>query len=203
MKRRSVVSLVVAASAVSFTAGRVFSQDAKPATPSKEDMQKMMEEMAKPVDQHKSLAATAGDWESESTCWFEGPEGPATKTKSTFTAKSILGGLYIQHQHKGEMMGRPFEGVGFTGYSKEKGKYVAVWCDNFSSTPTVMWGNADAAGKVITFDGEPMSMMGMNYTPRWIERRDDADHATFEMWSKYEGTPEYVKEMEMKSTRKK
>jgi hypothetical protein len=200
---RSTVSVAVAVSAVSFTAGRVFSQDSKPAAPSKEEMEKMCAEMARPVEQHKTLAATAGDWDCESTCWFEGPEGPATKSKGSFSAKSVLNGLYIHHEHRGEMMGKQFEGIGLTGYSKEKQKYVAVWCDNFTSTPMVMWGTADASGKVITFEGEKMSMMGMTYTPRWIERHDDADHSTFEMWSKYEGAPDYVKEMEMKSTRRK
>jgi uncharacterized protein DUF1579 len=200
---RSTLSVAVAVGAVSFTAGRVFSQDTKPAAPSKEDMEKMCAEMARPVEQHKAIATGAGDWDCECNCWFEGPEGPATKSKSTFAAKSVLNGLYLMSEHKGEMMGKPYEGVAFTGYSKEKQKYVAVWVDSMSSTPMVLYGTADAAGKVITFEGEKMTMMGMTYTPRWIERHDDADHMTFEMWSKYEGAPDYVKEMEMKSTRKK
>lgn len=200
---RSTVSLVVAASAVSFTAGRVFSQDSKPAAPSKEDMQKMCEEMARPVEQHKTLAEGAGAWDAEATMWMQGPEGPPEKSKGSFTSKSALGGLWLVSEHKGEAMGKAFEGIALHGYSKDKQKYVVVWCDSMNSSPTVMYGTADAAGKVITYDGEKETMMGMTYTPRWIERRDDADHRSFEMWSKYEGTPDYVKEMEMKSTRRK
>jgi hypothetical protein len=203
MNWRSVVSLMVAASAVSFTAGRVFSQDTGPAGPSPEEKQKLCEEMAKPVDQHKKLAQAAGDWESETTTWMQGPEGAPTKSKASYSAKSVLNGLWLMSQHKGEMNGKPFEGIAFTGYSKERQKHVVVWFDSMSSTPMVLWGTADPSGKVITFEGEPMTMMGQTFTPRWIERYDDADRATFEMWSKYEGAGDYIKEMEMKSTRRK
>lgn len=203
MSLRSVVSLVVAASAVSFTAGHVFSQERSPEGPSAQDRQKLCEEAAKPVEQHKKLAESAGEWQSETTIWTQGPEGEATKSKWTYSTKPVLNGLWVMSQHKGEMNGKPFEGTAFTGFSKEQQKYVTVWFDSMNSSPVVMWGKPDASGKSITFEGERTTFAGRTYTPRWVERYDDADHGTFEMWSKYEGSGDYVKEMEMKSTRRK
>ena len=51
-------------------------------------------------------------------------------------------------------MGKPFHGIGFTGYDNVRQKYNSVWIDDMSTTILVSEGDADPDGKVITFDGD-------------------------------------------------
>ena len=184
--------------AVGFTAGRVFSQDAK--APTKEDMEKAWAEMAAPAEEHKNLAASAGTWDCEMTMFEPGSE--PKKEKGVITSKSVLNGLYLFSEHKSQMNGKPFEGIAFEGYSKEKKKYFTFWADQMGSTPMLMWGSME--GKTITYDGDvyDCGVMGQ-MTPRCKVTHDDADHMTFEFWAKMGGAPDYAKMMEGKYTRRK
>jgi hypothetical protein len=194
--------MTVLGSSLAFGLGRAWSDDKAGKMPSPEEMEKMMAEMAAPVEQHKTLAATAGNWDGEVTMWMD-PANP-TKSKGTSTRKVIGNGLYVVEEFKGEFMGKPFEGFGVHGYSKDKKQYVGFWCDNVSTTPEFMWGTPDASGKVVTYEGAEMTCAMGPYTPRWVVKYEDADHSTFEHWSKSAMSGgEFVKEVEVKSTRKK
>jgi hypothetical protein len=202
MSWRSTVTVAVVVGAVAFTAGRVFSQDSGSKMPSPEEMQKMMAEMAAPAEEHRKLAALAGTWDCEMTMFEPGKE--PTKTKGVSTSTSVMNGLYVETVHRSEMDGQPFEGRGFDGYSKEKKQYFTFWADSMGTTPMLLWGTADATGKVITYDGDvydcgPMGQM----TPRTKVTREDADHFTFEFWAKMGGAPDYMKMMEGTYTRRK
>ena len=195
---RSTLTGALVVGAVGFTAGRVFSQDAK--GPSEEEMRKMMAEMAAPAEEHKKLAANAGTWDVDMTMYEPGKE--PSKEKGVVTSATVLNGLYVRSEHKMTMGGQPFEGIGIDGYSKEKKKYFSFWADQMGSTPMLLWGTED--GKTVTYDGDvydcgPMGQM----TPRIKIVHDDADHYTFEFWAKMGGAPDYVKMMEGKYTRRK
>jgi hypothetical protein len=188
--------------AVGFTAGRVFSQDGAKKEMTEEEKMKAFMEMATPAEEHKKLAAHAGTWDCEMTMFEKGKE--PQKSKGVATYSSVLNGLFVASEYKGEMGGMPFEGRGFDGYSKEKKKYFSLWADQMGSTPMILWGTADATGKTITYDGDvydcgPMGQM----TPRIKITQDDADHTTFEFWAKMNNDPEYGKMMEGKYTRRK
>ena len=206
MSWRSTVTVAVVVGAVAFTAGRVFSQDAKgpdaPKAPSPEEMQKMMAEMSAPAPEHAGIVAMAGTWDADVSMWME-PGAEAMKSKGVSKVTAINGGHYVMDQYESEFMGTKFTGLGVHGFSKEKKKYVAFWCDSMNTTPMTLWGTADASGKVLTFDGEPMTCPMGGFTPRFVQKNEDADHYTFEMWSKYEGMGDYVKEMEIRYTRRK
>lgn len=195
---RSTLTAALVVGAVGFTAGRVFSQDAK--MPSKEEMEKMWAEMAAPAEEHKQLAALAGTWDCEMTHF--GPGAEPTKMKGVTTTKSVMNGLYIASEHKSEMMGKPFEGFGLEGYSKEKKQYFTFWADSMGSTPMLLWGKAD--GKTFTYDGDVYDCGAMGkFTPRIKMTHDDADHMTFEFWGKMDGAADYAKFMEGKYARRK
>lgn len=202
MNWRSTLTAVLVVGAVGFTAGRVFSDEAEgKKMPGKDEMKALMAEMARPVEQHTKLAADAGTWDADVTMWMPG-EAPVL-SKGVSTTKSILGGLWLHDEFKGEFDGNAFEGGTVLGFSKDKQKFFGLWVSSMGTNPEVVWGTADASGKVVTFDGEPMQCpMGM-YTPRWVCRHVDADHKTFEHWSKMEGTADYVKGLEIKYTRRK
>jgi len=204
MNWRSAATLAVVVGAMGFAAGRVYSQDGKdgPKMPSPDEMQKMMDEMAKPADQNKMLAAGAGTWDCEMTMFPPGKE--PTKEKGVTTSTAQMNGLYVSSEHRSTMDGKPFEGHAIDGYSKEKKKYFTFWYDQMGTTPMLLWGDADASGKTITYDGDvydcgPMGQM----TPRMKMTHDDADHMSFEFWAKFGGMSEYAKMMEGKYTRRK
>lgn len=202
MSWRSTLTVAVVVGAAAFAAGRGWSEDEKGGMPSKEEMEKMMADMAAPAEEHKKLAANAGIWDGEMTMKEPGAE-PKTE-KGVVTMKTALGGLYVVSEHKMTMDGKPFEGIGVDGYSKEKKKYFTFWADQMGSTPMLLWGTPDATGKVITYDGDaydcgPMGQM----TPRTKVTFVDADHYTFEFWAKMGDSSEYVNFMEGKFTRRK
>lgn len=201
---RSTLSVAVAVGAVGFTAGRVFSQDAKPGdkAPSPEEMQKMMAEMAKPVKQHEQIAATAGEWDSDVSMWMA-PGAEPMKSKGSMSSKIICNGLWMVGEHRGEMMGNQFNGHEIFGYDKEKKQYFGVFVCSMNTAPEVVWGTSEDEGKTITLTGGETTCGGMTYTPKWVIKNTDADHFTFEHWSKMAGTPDFVREMEIKSTRRK
>jgi hypothetical protein len=203
MSWKNTVSVAMVVGAIAFAAGRGYTQD-KPAEPPKpEDMQKLFAEMRAPAEQHKALAATEGTWEGD-TSMFMDPSAPPIKSKGTSVRKSINGGLYVTEEFTGDFMGTPMHGFGVHGYSKEMKKYVGFWCDNLSSTPEFLTGTADATGKVVTYEGSEMDSAMGKYTPRWVVKTEDADHVTFEHWSKSDmSAGQWVKEVEIHSTRKK
>jgi len=201
MQFRSAVMLSVVVGALAFVGGRAWSQDAKPAAPSPEDMQKAMAEMGKPAKQHEQIAASAGEWDSECQMWMQ-PGAEPTKTKGTVSAKSVCNGLWMLGHHGGEMMGKPFDGYELFGYDKEKKQYFGVFVMSLGTTPEVVWGTSDDDGKTITLIGGETTCGGMTYIPKWVIKNDDADHSTFEHWSKSAMTNnEFFKEMEIHSTR--
>jgi len=202
MQFRSAVMLSVVVGALAFTVGRAWSQDAQPKQPSKEEMDKIWAEMSAPTEEHKKLGAMAGTWDCEMTMFEPGAEPKVEKGVST--VKPAINGLCMLSEHKSQMGGKPFEGFGVDGYSKERKQYYAFWTDSMGTTPMMLWGKPDADGKAITYDGDvydcgPMGKM----TPRTKIIHTDADHYTFEFWAKMEGAPDYMKFMEGKYTRRK
>lgn len=184
---------------VGFTAGRVFSQDAKKEMTEEEQM-KAFAEMSAPAEQHKKLAGLVGTWDCEMTHMVK--DKPPMVQKGVTTSRAAMNGLYVISEHKSDMGGMPFEGLGIDGYSKEKKKYFTFWADSMGSTPMLMWGTEE--GKTVTYDGDLYDCGPMGqFTPRFKVTRDDADHMTFEFWAKMSGAADYAKMMEGKYTRRK
>jgi hypothetical protein len=205
MNWKSAATAALVVGAVGFAAGRGWSEDdkAKPQAPGADDMMKMMEEMAKPVKQHEQIAASAGAWESDISMW-EMPGAEPTKSKGSITAKSICNGLFVMSEHKSTMFGKPFEGFEFFGYDKQQQKYFGVFVCSMNSAPEIVWGTSEDDGKTVTLIGSEQTCMGMTFTPKWVLKNVDADHVTFEHWSKSAmSNNEYMKEIEIHSTRKK
>jgi hypothetical protein len=207
MNWRSTATLTLAVAAIGFVAGRGWSQDAKGGDKpmSHDEQMRAMAEMAAPAEQHKQLATSAGTWDVEMTMW-EDPQDAAktpTKSKGSSTIRSVLNGLYLQEEFKGDVMGMPYEGLGLIGYSKEKKRYFTLWADGMGTTPMILWGTADATGKVVTYEGEPYTCPKGEFTPRITFTHVDADHAKMEMWGKRTDDTEWRKQMELTYSRRK
>jgi hypothetical protein len=169
--------------------------------PKMEEMMKKAEAACTPGAAHKLLEPLVGEWHAEVKMWME-PGGPPTITKGT--AKSIwtLKDRYVQQEFSGEFMGKPFRGIGFTGYDNVRQKYSSVWIDDMSTTMVNSEGNAESGGKVITFEGSyACAMTGEKDKPtRQIYRILSRDKHVFEMHDPARG--DNSKTMEITYTRK-
>jgi hypothetical protein len=148
---------------VTFSAGGILAQDKpvkkRPLTEiAKEAIDKKKAEATEPGEQHKHLAAMAGNWEYTGKIWM-GADAPPVETSGTSTNKMILGGRFLQQEIKGEFQGTVFEGVGIAGFNKLTNRMESVWIDNMGTAMLIMTGTCDMDGKVITSYGEYKDQM--------------------------------------------
>jgi len=187
-----------------------FSQDKKANTatpamlPNMEEMMKKWMDAIKPSESHKMLNAFVGSWETATSLWMQGPSAPPTVTKGTAEVKWALGGRYIQQESKGEMMGRPMSGVGFTGYDNINKKFISFWIDDMSTAMYNSEGGFDQAGKVLTTYGkmdEPMTGEH-DKNVKYVSRLISPDKFIFEVHDLIIGEPN-TRVVEVVYTRKK
>src|SRR5204862_4531291 len=82
----------------------------------------------KPQKEHEWLQQLVGEWETESEIVAE-PGKPPLKSKGSESAR-MVGGFWIQSEHKGDAFGTPFTGILTLGYDVEKKKYIGTWIDS-------------------------------------------------------------------------
>lgn len=134
--------------------------------------------MPTPGPEHKILAAQVGVWDSSMEVL--GPTGWA-KSKGTST-RTMLGGFWILDEFEGEVMGMKFSGRGQSGYDPLKKKYVTTWTDSMSPFLSVMEGNYDDSGKVLTMTGKAVGMDGKMTDYRYVTTIKNDNEHTFEMF---------------------
>lgn len=190
--------------AVLLCAGPASAQDAKPnEKPMSAEQKAAMEawqKLATPGAGHRFLADSVGTWDTEVTSWME---GPPTKSKGTAENRMVLGGRWLESKFRGDMMGQPFEGLGYTGYDNYTKKYMGTWMDNMTTAVMVSEGTMDAAGKVMTSTStmdDPMT--GKKANIKMTTTVVDPDHQVFEMWGP-DPSGKSVKQMEIRYTRRK
>ncbi|HTZ39712.1 MAG TPA: DUF1579 domain-containing protein [Syntrophales bacterium] len=149
---------------------------------------------------HKLLAGMAGSWTARTLSWME-PGTPPVEWMGTSEQKMVLGGRYLQQEFKGEMMGSPFSGIGFTGYDNQTRKYVSTWMDSMSTGIMYFEGTAGADDKTITqtaqFDDPVRGPMQW----RSVTKMVDDNTVQFDMYGKEKGGKE-EKMMAITYTRK-
>src|SRR6478752_3056693 len=79
---------------------------------------------------HADLAKLVGNWEGTAKTWFE-PDKVADESPASGSITLVLGGRFALYQYKGEMMGKPLEGIAIIGYSFDKASYQVAWVDSF------------------------------------------------------------------------
>lgn len=153
---------------------------------SKMDMQEMMEvykKLATPSEPHEMLSRFEGSWDTRTKAWMSPDQAPE-ESKGTAEYKMILGGRFLQHEMKGEMMGTPFAGIGFMGYDNYTKKYVNAWMDSMGTSILLFEGTASPDGKTITqtshYDDPIMGPMEFRAVTTII---DDNTHG-FELYGK-------------------
>ena len=195
-----ICSALVAAGAL--IAGLALASDkAEKLDPKMEEMMKKAEAVCTPGAAHKALEPLVGDWNAEVKTWMA-PDAPPTLTKGTAKSTWTLQGRYVQQEFNGEFMGKPFRGIGFTGYDNVRQKYRSVWIDDMSTSMVTSEGDADTGGKVLTLEGDyACAMTGEKHkTTTEIVRIVSPDKHVFEMHDPTRG--ENSKTMEITYTRK-
>ena len=143
-------------------------------------MEAMMK-AATPGAPHKALDAFSGTWNTKIQMWMA-PGAPPATSEGTSENKMVMGGRYLQQSFKGNFMGMPFEGMGYTGYDNVKKQYWGTWMDNMSTGMMLSTGWSPD-NKTFMFTGSMADPMTGKDT-RAEERITivDNDHHTMEMW---------------------
>ena len=198
--------IVLAVGMSCLTAGAALADPAdKAAAPTDKagaEMAKMMaayEKAGTPGDQHKQLQKQVGKWNLEMKSWMA-PGQPPMESKGTAESKAILGDRYIQTSVTSEFMGKPFTGLGITGYDNTKKKIVGTWIDSTSTSIMHSEGTPDATGKLVNakaVNTDPVT--GKDSRMRIVERWESDDKKVEEFYEK-RGAKE-VKAMEITYTR--
>jgi hypothetical protein len=149
-----------------------------PAGDGAKEMEAVIAKYSTPGEQHKKLEALVGNWTAAAKFWM----GPGKPVESTGTAeiKAVLGGRFYQETYSGTFMGKPFSGMGMTGFDLVKNKYVTSWTDTMTTWMENAEGTADAAGKVITMTSQGFDFQTQKpKTTKWVIRiESDKKHVT-------------------------
>jgi Protein of unknown function (DUF1579) len=167
------------------------------------DPQAMMEiyaKLAQPGEPHKLFATLAGSWTTKTKEWME-PGKPPTESTGSAEMKMLLGGRFLYQEFTGQMMGRPFAGVGIDAYDNVRKKYVTAWMDTMGTGIFMMEGTASADGKTITLKGQHAEPGGGHMTHRAIWKIVNSNTQTFDMYGAHHGGKE-MKMLEITYMRK-
>lgn len=126
----------------------------------------------KPGPEHAMLKEAEGTWDAA-------VKSMGGESKGTLTCKLGLGGLWLMEHFKGEFGEMSFEGRGATSYNPAKKKYVNVWIDSMSTSPTVTEGTYDKSSKTITMVGNMPMPDGKSMKVTMTTVLKDADTKTF------------------------
>lgn len=177
--------------AFGFVAGRAFSEDAKPAGPPKMDpaaiqeMEKLMEQLATPGEQHRWLAKANGGWRV--TGHFLEPDGSKSMVCGTACFRMVLGGRWQEQVLTATMKGKRFEGRGMTGYDNAKQRFENTWFDTMSTSHAPAYGQRSEDGKTLTLTGEWEMPGGMKMPFRYVSTYVNDCRMTFQMYMTMEG----------------
>ena len=153
-------------------------------SPEMAEKMKKMEVLTAPSDAHKVLEPLAGKWTYAAKMWMT-PDSPVEESIGTSQDDLIYGGRFLMQVVKGTMMGKPFEGLGFTGYDNIKKEYVSVWLDGMATGIMTSSGQYDAATKSITESGSNSCPLTgeKDRKGRSVSTLVDNDHKTYTAYS--------------------
>jgi hypothetical protein len=119
-------------------------------TPEQQAMMQKAEQYMTPGTEHKALEPMVGRWNAKVTMWMKPGDKPQ---ESTGVAEMVwvLNNHFMKQDYHGMMMGKPFEGIGYTGYDKVRGEYQSIWMDNMATG--LMYSTGPGGGGVVKQSG--------------------------------------------------
>ena len=185
MKLRKFVLMFVLAGLVSGSAA--FAAEEKMAgekmSPEKQAWMEKMKAMTTPNEKHKALDVFVGKWKAVCKFWMSPAEQPEV-SEGTSDNRWIMDGRFIQQDFKGQAMGKPFEGIGITGYDIIRGEYTAIWLDNMATGIMTASGQYDATTKTFNQNGSMSCPLTMEKARpmRTVIKIANNDHFTYETY---------------------
>lgn len=184
----------------SFTAGAADQSKKPEMSPEQKAQMDAMMKAATPGEAHKKLADFVGTWNAEVKMWMA-PGAPPSVSHGVSKNTLVLGGRYVQEEFKGEFMGAPFSGIGYTGYDNAAKEYVGTWMDTASTG--IMTSTGSGEGDSYNFTSimtDPMSGKRVESTTKM--KIESKNKHVMEMFDKAPDGSQ-VKVMEITYTRKK
>ncbi len=133
-----------------------------------------------PGPEHAVLKSDVGTWDA-TVEMIVPPGAQAPPPSKGVETNTLLGGLWLVTDFKGDMMGSPFGGHGIAGWDPTKKKYVSVWTDTMS--PGLLTGEStyDASKKTMTGWMEGPDMSGKVTKMTSVVEYKDPDTRVFTM----------------------
>ena len=124
-------------------------QDEKKPTLSEEDQKamEMLEKMAMPGENHKHLGYFVGEWESDVKMIGEPGEEPLA-SKQRITVKWLLGGRYLRAHIRGDLMGKKYDVLVFTGYDNYNKTAFQIQLSSMDTGYFISSGSFSKDGKI-------------------------------------------------------
>jgi hypothetical protein len=124
-----------------------------PAEPDQAAMEAAWTEFMTPGDHHAFIAKFEGTWNAAAKFWMA-PGQPPMDSNGTMINEMVMGGRYLRSSYKADMMGMPFEGVGYWGYNNKTAKFQSTWIDSMGTGLMVLEGTCNADGTHFELRGE-------------------------------------------------
>ena len=156
--------------------------------PSPEEMQAAWMESMNPGEEHQRLAAMIGRWNATTRFWMG--EADPVEGEGKAVMEWVLGERFVRQNFTGNFMGMDFEGLGYTGFDRNKKKYVGSWMDNFSTSMLYDEGQWDQASETIVFRGTFVDPLGREIKGRSVVKVHGPDRMTYTMYHTEPGSEE-------------
>jgi hypothetical protein len=192
MKTRSVI---IAAAGVALCVGVVIGQegqqrrgqlDARQPTP--DEMQEAWMATMNPADEHERLRPMIGEWSATTRFWMG--EGEPMEGTGRARMEWVLGERFVRQNFTGNFMGMEFEGIGYTGFDRNKKKYVGSWMDNFSTSMMYDEGEWDQGSESVVYHGNFTDALGREIRGRSVVKVLGPDRMTYTMYHTEPGAQE-------------
>lgn len=154
---------------------------------------------AVPGPHHERLEYMIGEWDTVVTMTEE--NGAEVRSKGRATNTWILGKRYVRNEYRGDFMGQPFEGLGYTGYDNINKRYVSSWMDTMSTGIMYEEGQFDETARQFVMLGAFEAPDGTKMRSRSTIRVIGKDRHTITFEHASAGDEDYTKVMEVEYTR--
>jgi hypothetical protein len=147
-----------------------------------EEMAKAWEKAAIPTEQHRLLKDQVGSWNVVVKFWHD-PSGQPDISKGVSRIMLEHNGKFLREDFKGNWMGHPFTGGGYTGYDTIQNKFFSTWIDSASPLLNTMHGKFVPESNTWIFNGEatcPVS--GTTHKSEMISHKVDKNHFLVESY---------------------
>jgi hypothetical protein len=150
-------------------------------------MEAAWKKVSTPTKEHAFLEKFVGNWKGVSRWWINPGAEPQTSVIQTHQAMT-LDGKFLKQEFTGDLLGKPFHGIGFIGYDTVASEFTSVWMDSVSTMMTIGTGTYDPEAKTIVLNGETSCPLvkGKRHM-RMVLRLTDTNHHAFEI---YEPSPD-------------